>query len=378
VSFEIVGMLGRTLHIDNSSFTYVPNPTPDRWDKRSVSLIRLLESYGKSFEEHYPLAPRMYCNPSIVKKIRGHVDTILGYRGEDLANTPLERLLFLNAVHVALADADEILTAKPRVKSTPEDGKPDRPAVHQREKSEDVMSKITPSCDRQVVRRQLVQDVLRSHIQEVLRQLNDADSISDNQSLRLPDGRPSSPSHTGQPRPPHHRFEEINEASPDERESMFMDVYFGVIRPEVVKRAKTSTKRRASNAAGIPEFRLNRAETALSEPAYEERSGRLSIRPQTRRRSRSVGMNSVSPDRKTNEKMGESDQEETDEESDDDYESPPPPDIDLADEEASHHDIWCVLVFRMICWLMLHDFNKLDVQVSKSELLGSRMPVYIA
>lgn len=39
--------------------------------------------------------------------------------------------------------------------------------------------------------------------------------------------------------------------------------------------------------------------------------------------------------------------------------------------------IWCALVFRMLCWLLLHDFHKNDVQISKSELLGSRLPVYI-
>ena len=49
-----------------------------------------------------------------------------------------------------------------------------------------------------------------------------------------------------------------------------------------------------------------------------------------------------------------------------------------AEQNVTHDDIWCTLVFRMICWLMLHNFNKLDVQVPKSELLGSRMPVYVA
>ncbi|KAK4188922.1 hypothetical protein QBC35DRAFT_450834 [Podospora australis] len=39
--------------------------------------------------------------------------------------------------------------------------------------------------------------------------------------------------------------------------------------------------------------------------------------------------------------------------------------------------IWCALVFRMICWLLLHDFDKKDVQLSKSELMGSRLPVFI-
>ncbi|KAL2205613.1 hypothetical protein CC79DRAFT_1371416 [Sarocladium strictum] len=49
----------------------------------------------------------------------------------------------------------------------------------------------------------------------------------------------------------------------------------------------------------------------------------------------------------------------------------------LDSDELSAEDIWCALVFRMICWLMLHDFHKDDVQIPKSELQGSRQPVYI-
>jgi len=41
------------------------------------------------------------------------------------------------------------------------------------------------------------------------------------------------------------------------------------------------------------------------------------------------------------------------------------------------NDVWCTLVFRMICWLLLHDFHKKDIQISKSELFGSRQPVYL-
>ncbi|CAK7245986.1 MAG: hypothetical protein STHCBS139747_007607 [Sporothrix thermara] len=40
-------------------------------------------------------------------------------------------------------------------------------------------------------------------------------------------------------------------------------------------------------------------------------------------------------------------------------------------------DIWCTLVFRMLCWLMLHDFHKKDVQVSKSDVYDSRQAVYL-
>ena len=44
---------------------------------------------------------------------------------------------------------------------------------------------------------------------------------------------------------------------------------------------------------------------------------------------------------------------------------------------VTHDDVWLALVFRMVCWLMLHDFSKQDVQIPKSELYGNRMPVYI-
>lgn len=45
----------------------------------------------------------------------------------------------------------------------------------------------------------------------------------------------------------------------------------------------------------------------------------------------------------------------------------------------SHDDVWCTMVVRKIRRLMLFDFNEqLNVQLSKNELLGSRMPVYIA
>ncbi|KAI0977304.1 hypothetical protein F4678DRAFT_9398 [Xylaria arbuscula] len=43
----------------------------------------------------------------------------------------------------------------------------------------------------------------------------------------------------------------------------------------------------------------------------------------------------------------------------------------------SHKLIWNVLVFRMICWLSLHDFDEKDVQIPKSDVLGSEIPIYI-
>lgn len=39
--------------------------------------------------------------------------------------------------------------------------------------------------------------------------------------------------------------------------------------------------------------------------------------------------------------------------------------------------IWYTLVFRMICWLILHDFDKSDLQLPMSDTMGSRQPVFI-
>ena len=46
-------------------------------------------------------------------------------------------------------------------------------------------------------------------------------------------------------------------------------------------------------------------------------------------------------------------------------------------ESNKRNIIWVSLVFRMLCWLSLHDFNKADVMIVPSDLKGSRMPVYI-
>ena len=45
--------------------------------------------------------------------------------------------------------------------------------------------------------------------------------------------------------------------------------------------------------------------------------------------------------------------------------------------EVRRNTIWCALVLRLVCWLMLHDFDKRDRQRTISELMGSRLPVYI-
>jgi hypothetical protein len=50
---------------------------------------------------------------------------------------------------------------------------------------------------------------------------------------------------------------------------------------------------------------------------------------------------------------------------------------DSPGEVPERRDIWVALMFHMLCWLWLHDFHPSDLQISKSDMLGSRQPAYI-
>ena len=52
--------------------------------------------------------------------------------------------------------------------------------------------------------------------------------------------------------------------------------------------------------------------------------------------------------------------------------------LNLTDDQKSKRGvIWLGLIFRMICWFSLHDFDKNDVNMMPADMKGSRMPVFI-
>jgi hypothetical protein len=52
--------------------------------------------------------------------------------------------------------------------------------------------------------------------------------------------------------------------------------------------------------------------------------------------------------------------------------------LDLTDDQKSKRGvIWLGLIFRMVCWFSLHDFDKNDVNIMPADMKGSRMPVFI-
>ncbi|UPK96698.1 hypothetical protein LCI18_007633 [Fusarium solani-melongenae] len=367
VSFEILGMLSRTFHIKDTMYTHIPNPTPDRWDKRSVSLIKVMEAYRDLVPDGLPVVHR---NMNLIERIRKHTENILElHNDQDLR----KKMCLLKALHEAIDDCDRVLTAKETDAMTP-------PPELQ-------LGKAGHETEVQTARREIVQDVLRSHIQEVLRLLN-GDDRSDNSSLHA-DWSPlvqGSRRDGQQPRVTPNGFEDMHEASPDERQHMFMEVYFYVIRPNVISRATRSTDHRRTSLvappAGAPPgygFRRQGTGQTLASSIRGAERGPSPTRPVAPPQT----VDEAPPPLTTSIPNGRSSLAERPRSAagdsvalTEDHEKQSL--LPLSIQEVSHDDVWCTLMFRMICWLMLHDFNKLDVQVSKGELLGSRMPVYIS
>lgn len=341
-------MLGQTLHIDRSVFRLLPNPTLFKWDTKNFDLPRLLDAYAYQLKKLYGGKK----NPSDeARQIWRHIKILQKEIKPAPANRRAEPSLpLMSALHAALDDTDDILTF--RRKET-------RPTMHREyttksklmrsisDKPGNVLGDHTESAY-EVERREMVRYVLRSHIQEVLSGFNP-------QPGKRTQDAPGYPATTTTKTKS--RFEAIDAASPELKQAKLMEVYFKTVRQKVIDESQKSTDRRAEEtkpkAAPAPAgYGLKRATTA--------------------RTTRTVA-------------TIESEDEESEEEVafehlpeiEDDKEQ-----IDLLDEDTSHEttheDIWCTLVFRMICWLMLHDFHKNDVQLPKSELFGSRLPVYIA
>lgn len=135
----------------------------------------------------------------------------------------------------------------------------------------------------------------------------------------------------GEGLPRHTRFEKIDSAPLVERENQTMELYFKEILPTVIRQvdpAAIAAKWRDEDRISLKSLRIGSLTSADSDNGDSERL----IADVTEETMPSAGVK----------------------------------------------DIWCALVLRMICWLMLHDFDRLDIQVPKSELHGSQMPVYIS
>ncbi|CAK7206942.1 hypothetical protein SEUCBS139899_009749 [Sporothrix eucalyptigena] len=287
LAFEIAGMLGRTLHVESSVFRLLPNPTFYHWDKRYFDMWRLLQEYQSEIDGLESDEPQIKALKTQAKEIVAVITQGSGPGEgseadgavEDVVNRPL-----MLALHAKLAECDSFLWDKGR---------------------------------------QNVQLVLREHVQELLRMVNnegeygasgtDGTNAEANSGALRPvtSGDPgdlAGSSSTRAKREPALRFDDVMTASPEVRQKTLMKIYFSRLLPRVAKQAGETSWQRA--------------------PGDRNPAG-----------SKGGAADSPSPLEATS--------------------------------------VWCTLVFRMLCWLSLHDFDRMDVQISKSELVGNRLPVYI-
>ncbi|KAK0629373.1 hypothetical protein B0T17DRAFT_184209 [Bombardia bombarda] len=325
VAFELLGMLGRTLHIRNSCFRMLPNPTPYHWDKNFFNLRRLIKEYSIRIGDTdiLPGVPQVQALEELSKSV---ISALAADKGKAPEGS-VYSMDVLNTLHDALDQCDKYLRTR---------------------------------------QRDLLRMVLREHFQEVMKMINNP-GLGEDEAAEEGDLERDDDSSTGKPKA--RRFDELSAASPEERQEKFMDIYFYVVLNQVRERAVQSFERRRSThyapsmRGRSPSLESNNSvnrpfSTPPTPPTIVASSEPSSPRPRELAHQRGISMPLLEVPRIAGHlPRGYMDTESL-------------------DTEAA--TIWCTLVFRMLCWLLLHDFHKKDVQIPKSELLGSRLPVYIA
>lgn len=318
-------MLAGSLHIKDSAFRALPNPTQHRWETTSHSLKLMMKAFFCQLNESRILIRDASTDSHtfIQRKIHRRAHEILEHicQSPDVTdNTPdiyrAPDIYLVNLLHESVADTTEILTAyNPRAspelpvgtfttKLTLFDRIKDPQSILPEEREIFVSSNN---------RRKLTLLTLRSHIQVVLAGLNEGTTSETQVDFR--DGDASAP-------PP--AWDELDHLPPELKQAKLMEIYFRIVRPKVVTEVERST---GDLDASLPAQRHDHSTSTVID---DESGGDLNNVPLWKL------------------------------------------------ETVSCEDIWYTLVFRSICWLMLHNFHPDDVQIPKSDLFGSRLPVYIA
>lgn len=359
IPFEILGMLSRPLYIPNTYFRVLPNPTTYQWNKKNFSLRKLLLEFNRAVMNDDITAQNDHI--SKLQNWGGKVEGILEkQKGEDQFPIAL-----LDELHKALLKCDEYLTEE--------------------------------------VNHNLVILVVREHVQEVMRLLNEDPSslevsTMDDSDSSTAGGGPTRWTRDNRNSRETPKFDELNSAGPEEKQAKFMDIYFTAVLPNVMRnshevlRKKKSTHyvhspKRSSSSSMIDLTTLTSSGEGGDKPHFNMNINVMNANTNT---APNVNGNAthLSPQQSLYNEKSEADIVYSGTLPTTPHLSVSLPDEDLQAKlkrmDTGLHDertlnIWCTLVFRMLCWLLLHDFHKKDVQIStKSELYGSRLPVYIA
>ncbi|CAN8098309.1 unnamed protein product [Discula destructiva] len=301
IVFEILGMVGQSVYLPNTYYRFIPNPTAFSWNRKNFSLRKLILEFSHNMQHDTTLSGSYH----IVDQLREWAENI-GRHLDGWADKNDFSMALLTCLHQTIEKCDGYLTS-------------------------------TESMKRMVLL------VVRLHVQEVMKLLNETTHShqgngSDDSTLSSSDRAPT--------------FEDLNSATPEERQAKLMQIYFQTVRPAVIRNCPTALRKRKTNpyvpsVASRSDFDMSSdIETPAASPPPRSETPQLLVVSSGDEEKHSAG---AKIRRMPTEK-----------------------------EEELAEDVWCTLVLRMLCWLLLHDFHKKDVQISKSELYQSRLPVYIA
>lgn len=308
-------MVATSLYIPQTYYRFLPNPTTFSWNRKNFSLRKIILEFGE-----------FVGNDDMITVRTSHIFTLhqwcydLQSHLAKWKNEEVFSMTLLQALHDSIKNCDEFLAKNEK----------------------------------------LVKLVIREHIQEVMRLLNEGSTHSSHPHDDRDDSTLSSTD-------PNKRrvFDELNSAGPEERQNKLMDIYFTTVLQAVTKKCHESLlKQKDTTVIQTPDNRsvidlsaADVAAAAASRPPPTPPATAALNSPQQQQPERPKFFVSKTGSEENTMKLKR---------------------MPTLEHEVLTEEVWCTLMFRMFCWLLLHDFHKKDVQIPKSELYDSRLPVYIS
>ncbi|KAK0617224.1 hypothetical protein B0T14DRAFT_262279 [Immersiella caudata] len=367
IPFEPVGMLCKPLYVRKTRLQMLPNPTPYRWDKHFFNLRKLISEHQKRLRQVIKYNANLNRFEAIasdlVEALMRHevgewerrtrklplVETMKAEMKRSM-NAPTENGPQAAGAHEDLTTGSwqkflslgKLRNRKPF--GTDEESHTQSSKSPTKTKDSgpgctvsllDSLHDVILECDRYLLKQErvLVRVVLSEHFQQVLKMLNNDDDDDDDDDDDYDANGPRVKRRAGR------KCEDLSVASPEDSQGMLMDIYFRDVLHEVKRRA-------GSRVSKMTFYKLRPYAASRNEERFSHKFPKVPL-----------------------------DIMSDDEEEDDTQHHEPE---DTRRHEPVAESIWCVLVFRMLCWLTLHDFDKGDLQVSQSELLGLQLPVYVS
>lgn len=314
-------MVAKPIYIPDTYFRFIPNPTTFSWNRKNFSLRKLLLQYHEALKSNTDIEKtEQICQLVVLgRELRKHLDK---WENEEEFSMGL-----LSTLNGSIQACD---------------------------------SYLAPANDKDLksYRFKNVKLVIREHVQKVMKILNvsgtgnDADH-SDDRTLSSKDRLQEKESAA---------LDELNSAAPEARNAKLIEIYFKTVRPDVLKNCYESL----TDDSYIPSMqsRDNLTNMVSVGAKGEKRGGNEEDQEGTETPGLEMRSRAVTPSSDVDD-QAEGEKNEAQE-------------YHRHTHENEFADVWCTLMFRMLCWLLLHDIHKKDVQVSKSELYGSRLPVYIS